>query len=153
MNAPPPNDPQIAERIASTVELATKVGVVLGGMWAFLAKVAKPYQAWRRQHLETALRAVFAPELAKLNQALEQENGCAQRMEKVLERQEAVFDDLDMVLHVTRDTRDRQDETNELLDGVLGLERRVDEDRRIEIASMLDTLQDRRRARRRAEEA
>lgn len=142
-------DPHIAERLASVFEFLTKLGGVVGALWVAIAKVAKPYQEWRRQHLAATMREVFAPELKVLADAVASEHSCADRMDRVLARQEALFDDFDLQLVIVADTRERQDETNALLDEVLSLERRIDDERRQEVKKMIDTLHDRRAARRR----
>lgn len=156
MNAPPTSDPQIAEKVASTLELYAKIAGGVGALWVFLAKVAKPYQEWQRERMATQMRAVFAPEIAKMNALFEKEDGCADRLEAVVTemqdlsaRQASTFDDLDTLLDIVRDNRERHDEHDALMDTVFGLDRRIDPDRRKEIDSMLRELQERHTARRR----
>jgi hypothetical protein len=150
MNAPAPTDPQIAEKVASVVELYAKIAGALGAVWLGLAKVAKPYQEWKREHLATTMRDIFAAELTQLAEAVEAETSCAERMAKVLQRQEDLFDEFDLVIAVVHDTRDRQDETNQLLDALaFTSDRRSNGDRRAQVDEMIASLHESRNARRR----
>lgn len=150
MMAEPTNDPEIAARVASTVEWLIKTGITLGGAWAFLSKVAKPYSEWRRKHAAQTIRELLAPELAMLSRVISQEDGCADRMERVLARQEALFADHDILVEIAMDNRERHDETNLLLDAMgFASDRRTNTERREEIRRMIEELERRRRERRR----
>lgn len=158
MNAPPPTDPQITERIASTLELWAKIGGGVAALWVLLSKVWKPYQEFRREQLATQMRAIFAPELAQLAAVFEKEDGCADRLEAVVAemqelyaRQAATFEDLDMFIDIANDNRERHDEHDALMDalGFTSADRRTDEERRAKVDAMMDLLKDRRKERRR----
>lgn len=146
---PTGGDAQASERIASTLELLAKAGGILGMLWAFLAKVAKPLIAWWRESQAKTIRTVLAPQLEKLDRLIEQEDGCTQRMERVLERVGEVFEEFDLVMAVTTYTQERQDETNDLLDEVFALDRRIDPVRRKRVEEMIQALHERRLGRRR----
>jgi hypothetical protein len=149
MNAPP-GDPQMGERIADIAELGAKIiialGAILGGLWAFTTKIAKPYHAWRRaarlkerHEMEMMLRSALSEELATIA-----------ALKRVPEQLEALFKDHDLLLEIAFDNRERHDETNALLD-FLGFtsDRRSDDSRRAEVTDMVTTLAERRRDRRR----
>lgn len=125
MNAPP-NDPQLSKRAAETIQILVEAGGLLGMLWAFLAKVLKPYHEYRRNHMARLIREVMVPVLRP------------------------ILDDHDVLLEIALDNRERHDEMNELLD-ILGFstERRASDERRAKLTEMVETLADRRRERRR----
>jgi hypothetical protein len=147
-------DADLAQRALDTVELLAKVAGSLAIVWGFVLKVLVPYKKWRQESLGRTIREVLKPELEMLQQVLEHEDGCAGRMEVVLKRQEELFGDLDLLLEVALDNRDRLDEQNDLL-SALGLEseRRTGEERRVRMDMIFSTLGDRRRERRRRNDA
>jgi hypothetical protein len=146
MNPPPPTDPQLGERIANVVEIGAKVSIGLGGVWAFVAKVAKPFLEWRRAtrlkeraEMEKQMREMFAPELQAFT-----------RLSESVGRIDVLFEDHDLLLDIALDNRERHDETNALLD-FLGFtsDRRASDERREKVAEMVLTLSERRKERRR----
>lgn len=149
MNAPPPSDPQIGERIADVVELGAKVSIGLGAVWAFVAKVLKPFTVWRRASrlkaradAEAEIRLMFDKEIQAIN-----------RIPTLESQIDVLFKDHDILLDVAFDNRERHDETNALLD-FLGFtsDRRSSEERRDVVAEMVTTLAERRKERRRKHE-
>ena len=123
---PTGGDAHASERVASTIELLVKAGGLLGMLWAFLAKVAKPYHEYRQQQMARTIKAVVAPMLAP------------------------IVNDHDLLLEIALDNRERHDEVNALLDALgFTTDRRSTDERRAEIAEMVATLAERRRARRR----
>ena len=143
-------DPNITERLVDLLEYAARVAIPLGALKVFFVGVYKPFVTWRREHTAKTIREVLKPELDQLKSMIEDESGCAGQMKEVLTQMRTIFHDLDLFLEVSHDNRERQDETNELLDEVFGIERRVDLKRRKEIDDMLALLAERRKARRRA---
>jgi hypothetical protein len=123
---PPAADVHNAERVADTLELLAKGGGLLAMLWAFIARVLKPYHDHRREALARTIREVMMPVLAP------------------------ILEDHDLLLEIALDNRDRHDEVNELLDALgFTTDRRTSEERREEVAQMIHLLSDRRRARRR----
>lgn len=143
-------DPHLSQRFLDVLDYGARVAISLGGIKLFLAGIYKPFITWRREHTAKTIREVLKPELDQLRSMIEDESGCAGQMREVLVQMRTIFADLDMFLEVSHDNRERQDETNELLDEVFGIERRVDLKRRKEIDEMLTVLAERRKARRRA---
>jgi hypothetical protein len=146
VNAPPPHDPQLGERIADVVEYGAKVAIGLGALWAFIAKVAKPFTAWRRAardrglaEMEAEFRRRFAVEIQAI-----------QLLITTAGRIDLLFEDHDLLLDIALDNRERHDETNALLD-FLGFtsDRRTSDERREQVSAMVMTLAERRRERRR----
>jgi hypothetical protein len=129
MNPPSP-DAGNAERVKDTVQLLVETGGLLGMLWAFIARVLKPYHDYRQAQLARTIREVMVPVLAPIH------------------------DDHDLLIDIALDNRDRHDETNELLD-FLGFtsDRRTTSERRDEVAQMVTTLAERRRVRRRSTDA
>jgi hypothetical protein len=123
---PPANDPHLSERAADTIELLVKAGGLMGMLWAFIARVLKPYHEYRQQQLARTIRSVVAPML------------------------EPILKDHDVLVEIALDNRERHDETNGLLD-FLGFtsDRRTNEERREEVSQMVHALTERRRERRR----
>jgi hypothetical protein len=156
---PTSGDANASERIASTLELLAKGGGLLGMLWAFLAKVLKPWIEARRKARVTEIRDAIAPEVDKLNDLIEREEQCAERNEELHdrqqifhERQQRIFGEFDQMLKILVDNRERINEQNDLLDQVFALDRRVDPDRRREIDVMLAELHQRRKDARRTED-
>lgn len=102
-------------------------------LWVFLTKLAK-----------RAVRTILEPELKALNALIGAEDGCTKRMERMVDHLDDVLMEFDLLVGIVRDTRERQDETSELLDEVFGLERRIDPDRRHKVELMFTQLHDRR---------
>lgn len=158
---PPPETTDVATRVASTLELWAKVGGSLAILWGFVARVVKPFIVWRREQQAKVVREVLAPELhqlatvqAELRETREHEDGCAGRMERVLESLREFFSDHDRLITIALDDRDRLDEVNELLNALgFSSERRTDDERRRLIDEMVAKLTERRAARHRDPDA
>jgi hypothetical protein len=151
---PPPVDPDTAKAINTVIEYGGKAAVSLASIWTFVTLIAKPFLAWRRKRdverrklLALEIRDILKPELDQLSKL----PTCTERIEIVLMRQAALFQDIDAFLHIASANTDRMDETNDLLDA-LGFtsDRRVDEDKRHEVQTMLDAVRTRQIERRRA---
>lgn len=149
MNAPPPSDPQIGERIADVVELGAKVSIGLGAVWAFVVKVLKPFTVWRRA---SRLKARAESE-AEIRQMFDKEIQAINRIPTLEAQIDVLFKDHDILLDVAFDNRERHDETNALLD-FLGFtsDRRSSDEHRDAVTEMVTTLAARRRERRRKPE-
>jgi hypothetical protein len=133
------------------IDLAAKAAVGLGAIKLFLVGIYKPFAEWRKEHVAKTTREVLKPELAQLRQIIDDESGCAGRMDDVLMHMREIFTDLDKFLDVAADTRDRQDETNDLLDAIgFHAERRVDEAKQDKMRQTMADLNERRKKRRRA---
>lgn len=147
---PAPDEVDTAARVASTLELWAKIAGSLLLVGGFLKGVVKPFIEWRREHQAKVIREILEPELKMLNRVISQEDGCADRMERVLKRQEALFADHDLLVDISIDNRERNDETNMLLDAMgFASDRRTSVERREEIRLMIEELERRRRERRR----
>lgn len=140
-----PDSSPLSGRALDVLEWGAKAALALLGMWGFLEKVAKPYTTWRRKHIATQIREALRPELDRM----ERLSGCADRIELVLRRQDHLFKDIDDFLVVARTNTERIDETNDLLDEVFHLDRRVNPERRAHIDSILAGLARRQQDRRR----
>ena len=141
------DDPQFADRAASTVELLIKSGSLLGMLWLGVTKVLKPYHDYRRSSLKAAMAEILEPTLAKMNNAIEREVESAERQAVLYERQTVLFEDIDLFIKLAEDSHDRQDETNGLMDQLFGLERRIDHEKRVEVEGILKVLRNRQRQR------
>lgn len=124
---------ETSERVARVLEILATAGGLLTMMWVFLTKLAK-----------RAVRTILEPELKQLNNLIGAEDGCAQRMERMVDHLDDVLSEFDLLVGIVRDTRERQDETSELLNEVFGLERRIDPDRRRRVEMMFTQLHERR---------
>lgn len=157
----PQETTDVATRIASTLELWAKIGGSLVLCWGFIARVYKPLVLWRREQQAKVVREVLAPELqqlatvqAELRETREHEDGCAGRMERVLDSLREFFSDHDRLIEIALDNRDRLDESNDLLDALgLSSERRTDEERRRIVDEMVNRLTESRRRRHRDPDA
>lgn len=150
----PPDQADVAARLASTLELLAKIGGSLALVLGFLRAAIPPVRRfieWRRENQARVIREVLKPELARLDQVIEHEDGCAGRMEQVLDRLRQFFADHDYLIAIAIDNRERLNENNDFLDalGFTSRERRSDEDRRKVIDDMVHDLDKKRRARRR----
>lgn len=146
------NNPQVTERVAETIQLLVSAAGLLGLLWAGLQKVWKPYLVWRRSHLGSIVSEILAPTLERMEAAVEREEGYQVEQGRIIERQTAIFEDLDLFLKIAIDSRDRMDETNDLLDQMFSLERRIDLTQRKEIDNIIALLRQRALLRRRREE-
>lgn len=142
----------VVDRLAAVVQLLVSASGLLGIVWVGLNKVSKPYLIWRRSHLGSIVSEILAPTLERMEAAVEREEGYQQEQQRIIERQTAIFEDLDLFLKVALDNRDRMDETNDLLDQMFSLERRVDLAQRKEIDQIIAVLRKRALLRRRRQE-
>lgn len=142
----PPAPADAGTALFRVIEYAGKIAVSLAAVWAFFALVGKPLYEWRKRRSSEVIRDVLSKELACLAEIPNIQG----QIDRVLARQDEIFNDLDLFLGIASENSDRHDEVNVILTG-LGVEfdRRKDGDRRERIADKLDLLRDRRRDRRR----
>ena len=112
MNAPPPTDPHITERVASTLEWGAKVAIALGAIWALLVKVANPYLEKRRVHRKGLIREAIKDDLELVHRAIVDGNSCADRIEQTIMENKLLFEDFDTMLDIVLDNSDRIDITS-----------------------------------------
>lgn len=144
----PTPDPTISKRALDVIQWLATVAGSLAILWGFMAKVGKPFVEWRRRRMAEVIREVLTAELSRLDGICDREEQILDGYQKVLARQEAIFRDLDMLIEIALDNRDRLDEMNALMDE-LGLSSRDRRERAIDVDNMIDTLNERRKARRR----
>lgn len=151
MNAPGPQiPPEAAKHVGDVLEFGGKAAVALGAIWAFVIGVVKPYSAWRSKRRAAEIRAALEPELKIIAALRDREEEVDRKLQLTLDRQSQVFDELELFLVVVGDNRDRQNETNALLDEVFASpDRRVNGVRRQAADEALEQLQGRVRMRRR----
>lgn len=144
----PTPDPTISKRVLDVIQWLATVAGSLAIVWAFLEKVGKPYFEWRRRRMAELIREVLQAELTRLDGIADREEEILDEYQKVLARQEQIFYDLDALLDIAGDNRDRLDEMNCLMDE-LGLASRDRRERDEDLKLMMDGLIERRKARRR----
>jgi hypothetical protein len=144
--------PDFQKRAIDFADYAARLAAAAIAVWGLSEKVVKPFTEWRRRMTEERKRAlaiemreILKPELDRLATL----GQCADRIELVLKRQGVLFEDIDDFLEIATNSRDRLDETNELLDEVFHLERRVNSERRAHIDMLLVSLARRQSDRRR----
>lgn len=148
MNAPGSEIPQdAAQRAADVLEFLGKAAGSLALLWAFIAKVGKPYIEWRGKRRALEIRSALKTELDCIGKMPEIERD----LQLILERQNRVFDELDLIGGIATENHERLDEFRELMDavGFASRDRRDAEDRRQHVTDALRELNDRRNARRR----
>lgn len=128
--------PAVPKRVADVLDYGARLTVSLVAIWAFVEKIGKPYSTWRRRRLAEELREILKPELENLA-AMKK---CTDHIDLVLTRQDALFRDIDDFLVIARTNTERIDETNDLLDEIFHLDRRVNTERRVKIDELLNTL-------------
>jgi hypothetical protein len=143
-------DATLPAHAVETIDFLVKLGGALGAAWVATTKIWKPYVEWRREHIAKVTREVLKPELDQLRALITSESGCAEHMEAAVRGLTQVFGEMDSWMALAIDNRDRLDETNDLLDEMFSLERRVDYERRAEIDALLAVLKERAKARKRA---
>jgi hypothetical protein len=144
----PPTDPELTKRALDVIEYGAKVAIALAAIYALVERIAKPYYAWRKSRLAIEIRDALKPELERLDRL----GICADRIELVLERQKALFSDIDDFIKVASTNTERIDETNDLLNAVgFSSDRRDDSERRARVEQLLRDLADRQKSRRRLE--
>lgn len=150
--APSPQDlpPDSAERIGDVLEFGAKAALSVGAIWALIARVFKPLAEWTRKRRALAIRAALAPELAVIAALPERE----EKLDLALERQDRVFDEIDLFVTVMADNRERLDEMNDLLNahGFASRDRRSASERRQFADEAMAELQGRMVARRRKDD-
>lgn len=148
--------PTETTRLLDLADYLVKVGAALAAAWAFAVKVGKPAYEFRAKILERRnsvlaqkIRGILEPELQDLTRL----QTCTDELEVVLKRQREVFLDLDNVLGIVTDNRDRIDETNDLLNllGFSSDRRAANAERREEFDRLLTVLRNRNKVRARAE--
>lgn len=142
-------EPELNDRLASIVEFFIKLSGGFVAVYAVVEKIGKPYFEWRKERLAQEIRKVLAPELERLGQL----SICNERLEVVLDRQSALFRDIDNFIVIATTNTERIDETNDLLDEVFHLDRRSDGVKRQQIDQLLKDLAERQRARKRHEDS
>lgn len=152
---PPQLDPHTAKAVNDVIEYGGKAAVSLAAIVGFFRLVAQPIMNWRsaardrRKKAEAELiRSVLAEEIQKLDAICAREETVLDEYQKVISRQEQIFRDLDILLEVALDNRDRLDEMNSLLDEV-GFCSRDRRDRESDVILMVEGLLERRKQRRR----
>lgn len=132
-------------RAADTLEFLARIAGAGLIVWGFVAKVGKPYFEWRQRKLNEAITAVLKLSLAGYTKEI------TDKIDIALERQTRVFEEVDLLVVVLADNRDRMDEMKEMLDGAgfSSRNRRVHADRRIAADEAMAELQGRIRGRRR----
>lgn len=131
-------DPAQSDRIAATLEWLAKVAGSALILWGFVEKVAKPFSEWRRRQREVEreklaelIRKVIHDELTSIK----------------------IFDDLDALLVIAHDNRERLDEMNDLMNA-FGLESdRRGAERTAKATELFDRLTERQKQRRRRADA
>jgi len=156
---PPDAGGELSKRLLDILEWASKALIGLAAVWAAVEKIGKPYNSWRRHRTMELVRETLQPQLDQLDRIAEREQGMLNEFGRLAQRQAEVFRDLDDLMIVTTDTRERLDEVNAVLDiadlraveeGIASRDRRTgDEDRRAHADDRWGQLQERRRARRR----
>lgn len=148
MNPPSPQlDPDAAQRALDVVEFLAKLGGGLLIVWGFIARVAKPFVDWRRKRLQDAIRDALKADLDPLRELPD-------RVRLALERQDQVFDEIDLFVAVMSDHRERLEEFSGLLDevGLASRDRRVNAERQRLADDAFAELQGRLRSRRRQDD-
>jgi hypothetical protein len=153
--AVPPLDPQTTKAVNDVIEYGGKAAISLASIIAFVKLIAQPIIKWRdtrraaRKKAEAEMiREVLREEIGRLDAICEREEQILDEYQKIIARQEQIFRDIDHLVELALDNRDRLDEINALMDE-LGLSSR---DRRLrdeEMQAVLEGLVDRRKQRRR----
>lgn len=148
--APAP-DPTISKRALDSIQVLATVAGSLTVVWGFMKVAGTPFFEWRKRRQTEIVRTVLKEQLDRLDAVCDREEEILREYSRIVQRQEAIFRDLDVLLDIAQDNRDRLDEINELLDSV-GLasrdRRHISED---DIAAAMEGLIERRRKRRRGD--
>ena len=148
MNPPPPDlPPDATQRAADVVEFLATVAGSLLIVWGFIARIAKPFVDWRRDRLRDAIRDALKADLDPLR-------ALPSQVKRALDRQDQVFDEIDLFVAVIADNRERLDDISSLLDevGYASRDRRTSTERRQLADDAFAELQGRLRSRRRKED-
>lgn len=154
MNPPAPDlPPDSAQRVLDIAEFLAKFVGSLAAVWIFLRRGGKPAIEWYRKRRIEVIREALKPELDCIAGLPARDERTDAKLDLSLERQSRIFDELDLLLVVVADGRERQDETNDLLDEVFATaDRRQSTTRRQAAEAALAELQGRVISRRRREE-
>lgn len=109
---------EIAARAGDVLEFWAKAAGVALALWQLVERVGKPYFAWRQKRFDASIRAVLKAELECINSVVEREEEIKGLLERIIERQDEIFADIDLFIEVAQDNRDRHDETAELLNAL-----------------------------------
>jgi hypothetical protein len=119
VNPPAPQlPPDVGQHLGDVLEYAAKAAVSVGALWAFIAKIAKPFVEWRRHRLTVAIRAALGPELKMVAEIKASEEERGELVKLALERQSQLFSEMELFLVVVAEARDRLDDFSALLDEV-----------------------------------
>lgn len=142
--------PQQAQHVGDVLEFSAKAAVSAGILWAFFVKIAKPFVEWRSHRRAAEMRAALKTELDCMSRMPALEEAVA----AVLDRQTAMFDEMDLFLKIATENHERLDEFRELMDeiGFASRDRRDVADRRLAVSDALRELYERRTARRRRDD-
>lgn len=148
-------DPATTQKAIDLADYVARIAASLVVAWGAVEKIVKPLIEWRsklRIAREAALtlkvRDVLKPELDDLKRL----GVCTDRLEVVLARQTEIFTDVDKLLTIVEDNRERLNETAGLLDAMgLTSDRRTDTVERQAFDVQIQQLRDRQRDRRRQE--
>lgn len=156
---PPSLDPHTTKAVNDVIEYGGKAAVSLGAIVGFFKLVAQPGMNWRaaarekrKKEESEMIREVLKDELARLEGICDREEAILDEYQKIVARQEQIFGDLDFLIDIATDNRDRLDEMNCLLDemGFSSRDRRSgSEQRQEELTLIMEGLIERRKARRR----
>lgn len=152
MNAPGPElSPEQVQRVGSVLEYSAKAAVSAGVLWAFFAKIAKPFVKWWSARRAVEIRLALKSELDCMNRMPDLEEA----IKAVLERQTAMFEEMDLFMVVANENHERLDEFRDLMDevGLASRDRREVADRRQQVTGALKELYERRQGRRRRDSA
>lgn len=143
-------DPALSKRALDVIQWLAAVAGSLTIVWGFLKLVGKPLFEWRKKRQTEIVREVLKEQLDRLDLVCDREEEILREYTRIVQRQEAIFRDLDALLTIAEDNRDRLNEINDLLDtlGFASRDRRKTPD---EVAEMMDGLMERRRKRNRGE--
>lgn len=143
--AAPDLPPDPAQSALNVLEFLAKAAGAAVIVWGFIKTVGKPYFEWRQRRLNEAITIVLKKELHEHTMEM------ADRIDLALARQDRVFEEIDLLVVVMADDRDRHDEMTELLNtqGMASKNRRVHADRRQAADEAMAELQGRLRSRRR----
>lgn len=138
----PQPEQEIAQRAGDILEFWAKAAGVALAIWQLVERVGKPYFSWRQKRFEASIRAVLKKELECIDGVKEREEEIKSLLERVIERQDEIFADLDLFIEVAQDNRDRHDETTELMNalGFASRDRRAGGERREDRTAHIDTL-------------
>lgn len=147
-----PDNVDLSSRALGVVEFWAKFAGGAAIVWGFVVKIVKPLMDWRRKRMSDMIRAALKPELDLLQGNSTQMQEIAEDVSRMAQRQEEVYMEIDSLLEIAQDNRDRHDETADLLNAMgLSSDRRL-ADRRQRVEELFEGLNDRRKERRRRDD-